>query len=102
MGKNRKFWFVGIAIAIVAVTIIIYHNYIIQQKIPRPILTPTAIDIDTKEGNMIYPSKLDGDEWFMDPDNLDKDKRFDTNAELTKNSDGSWSVDSNEQTRLKV
>ena len=101
MGKLRKFWFVGIAVVIVALTFIIYY-YNIQQKIPRPILPPTTIDVDTKKGDTIYPSKLSGDEWFMDPINLEKDKRFDPNAELTKNSDGSWSVNSNEQTRLKV
>jgi hypothetical protein len=102
MGKHRKFWLVGIAVIIVALTFIIYYNYNIQQKMPRLILPPTTIDVDTKKGDTIYPSKLGGDEWFMDPVNLDKDKRFDPNAELTKNSDGSWSIDSNGQTRLRV
>ena len=102
MGRIRKFWFVGIAIVIVAITVIIYHNYNIQLTILRPILPPTTIDIETKKGDMIYPSKLHGDKWFMDPRNLDKDKRFHPNADLTRNSDGSWSVDSKEQTRLNV
>jgi hypothetical protein len=51
---------------------------------------------------MIYQTKVDGDEWFMDPDELNKDKIFDANANLTRNRDGSWSVDSKEHTRLDV
>jgi hypothetical protein len=34
---------------------------------------------------MIYQTKVDGDEWFMDPDELNKDKRFDADANLTRN-----------------
>jgi hypothetical protein len=50
---------------------------------------------------MIYPTKTGGDEWFMDA-NLQNDKRFDANANLTKNQDGSWSVNSSGQTTLNI
>jgi hypothetical protein len=102
MGKIRKFWIVGIATIIVTITIVVYYNYNIQLTIPRPTLPPSAIDIVTKKGSTIYPTKLHGDEWFMDPVTLTKDKRFDPNAQLMRNSDGSWSVDSKGQTRLNV
>jgi len=102
MGKIRKFSIVGIAIIIVAIAILVYNNYNIQLTIPRPTLPPSTIDIVTKKGNIIYPTKLQADEWFMDPITLTKDERFDPNAKLTQNSDGSWSVDSRGQTRLNV
>src|ERR671918_1345561 len=55
----------------------------------------------TKRGAIIYQTKVEGDEWFMDS-NLQNDVRFDANANLSRNQDGSWSVDSKEQTRLNV
>jgi hypothetical protein len=102
MGKIRKFSHVGIAIIIVAIAILVYYNYNIQLTIPRPTLPPSTIDIVTKKDNIIYPTKLHADEWFMDPITLTKDERFDPNAKLIQNSDGSWSVDSKGQTRLNV
>lgn len=63
---------------------------------------------DLKKVQRIYPTKAGGDEWFMNPQNLDKDNRFDPNANLTKNApignngDGIWSVDSALKTRLDV
>jgi len=102
MGKIRKFSIVGIAIIIVAIAILVYYNYNIQLTIPRPTLPPSTIDIVTKNDNIIYPTKLQADEWFMDPITLTKDERFDPNAKLIQNSDGSWSVDSKGQTRLNV
>ena len=99
MGKNRKFWIVGIATIIVTITIVVYYNI---QLIPRPTLPPSAIDIVTKKGSTIYPTKLHGDDWFMDPVTLTRDKGFDPNAQLMRNSNGSSSVDSKGQTRLNV
>jgi hypothetical protein len=55
----------------------------------------------TKRGAIIYQTKIGGDEWFMDS-NLQNDVRFDTNANLSRNQDASWSVDSKEHTRLNV
>lgn len=104
MGKIREFWFAGIAIiiAVIIIIVLIYYNFNIHLKIPPLIFPPTVIDIEIKKGDMIYPTKIQGDEWFMNPSNLNKDERFDPNANPTKNSDGSWSVDSKEQTRLNV
>jgi hypothetical protein len=98
MGKNRKLWIVGTATIIVTIIIVVYYNY----SIPRLTLPPSAIDIVTKKGSTIYPTKLHGDEWFMDPVTLTKDERFDPNANLSRHGDGSWSVDSKGQTRLNV
>jgi hypothetical protein len=49
----------------------------------------------------IYPTKKGGDEWFMGP-NLKNDTRFDTSANLSRNQDGSWSVNSTGQTTLNI
>jgi hypothetical protein len=98
MGKIRKIWIVGTATIIVTIIIVVYYIY----SIPRPTLPPSTIDIVTKKGSTIYPTKLHGDEWFMDPVTLTRDERFDPNANLSRNGDGSWSVDSKGQTRLNV
>jgi hypothetical protein len=81
---------------------VVYYNYNIQLTVPRPTLPPSAIEIVTKKGNTIYPTKLHGDEWFMDPVTVTREERFDPNDKLMRNSDGSWSVDSKGQTRLNV
>jgi hypothetical protein len=98
MGMIRKIWIVGTATIIVIIIVVVYYNY----NIPRPTLPPSAIDIVTKKGSTIYPTKLHGDEWFMDPVTLTRDERFDPNANLSRHGDGSWSVDSKGQTRLNV
>jgi hypothetical protein len=98
MGKIRKIWIVGTATIIVTIIIVVYYIY----SIPRPTLPPSTIDIVTKKGSTIYPTKLHGDEWFMDPVTLTRDERFDPNANLSRNGDGSWSIDSKGQTRLNV
>lgn len=52
---------------------------------------PGAREDGVKE---IYPTKLGGETWFLNPDHL-QDGQFDPNgASLTKNSDGSWHVQS--------
>ena len=40
----------------------------------------------------IYPTKNAGEEWLMDMDNADVDKRFDPQEKITKNPDGSWKM----------
>ena len=74
----RKIWIVGTATIIVIIIIVVSYNY----NIPRPTLPPSAIDIVTKKGSTIYPTKLHGDEWFMDPVTLTRDERFDPNAKF--------------------
>ena len=50
---------------------------------------------------MVYPTMKGGDEWFMGP-NLQIDKRFEANANLSENQDGSWSVNSTGQITLNI
>src|SRR5215207_9632087 len=104
---SKKLLITGISILILAIVIVVaiavYNHYIIaHSKLPRPPDSTIENRTKTIQGNMIYQTKIDGDEWFMDPNELNKDKRFDANANLTRNRDGSWSVDSKEHTRLDV
>jgi hypothetical protein len=87
----------------IAVIIISAYNHptadiVIQHKLPS-----ANVDVRTKtEGIvMLYPTKKGGDVWFMGP-NLKNDTRFDANANLSKNQDGSWSVNSSEHTTLNI
>ena len=57
--------------------------------------------VETEGVTMIYPTKKGGDEWFMGP-NLQNDTRFDANDNLSKNEEGSWSVNSTGQTTLNI
>jgi hypothetical protein len=97
---KRNFSLAIICISIVVVIIISAYTYyaIDFTQMPSRIVDDRA---ETKEGVMIYQTKIGGDEWFMDS-NLQNDVRFDANANLSTNQDGSWSVDSKEQTRLNV
>jgi hypothetical protein len=104
---SKKLLITGITIlilAMVAVIIIAIYNYYIIDftNLSKPPISTVEDKAKTIKVGMIYQTKADGDEWFMDPNNPQKDKRFDANANLTRNQDGSWSVDSKEQTRLNV
>jgi hypothetical protein len=101
---SRKLRIIGVIILVLSIGIIVAAVYVIDvTKLFRPSIDTTTEDrVETKVG-MIFPTKVGGDEWFMDPNRLKEDKRFDANANLTKNPDGaSWSVDSKEQTRLNI
>jgi hypothetical protein len=89
--------FIAILFAIVA-----YNYYIIDETKLSDSFDTLGDRIETTNVGMIYPTKIGGDEWFMDPTKLKEDKRFDANANLTRNKDGTWSVDSKEQTRLNI
>jgi hypothetical protein len=95
--KNRKHLtrLTSVAVFIAILIAVITYNYYIMEV--------TLHDrIETTKVGMIYPTKIGGDEWFVDPKRLKEDKRFDANANLTRNQDGTWSVDSKEQTRLNI
>ncbi|HEY1248095.1 MAG TPA: hypothetical protein VGE97_03825, partial [Nitrososphaera sp.] len=40
----------------------------------------------------VYPTKISGEEWFMDMNNPGGDRRFDPQEPITKNADGSWKM----------
>jgi hypothetical protein len=85
------------------VVIIAAYNYhtvdaATQYKLPS---VNTENRAKTDRVTMIYPTIKGGDQWFMGP-NLQNDTRFDANANLSKNQDGSWSVNSTGQTTLNI
>jgi hypothetical protein len=87
----------------IVIAVVLYSYYIIDvTKLPEPPIDAPDDRIKTTKIGMIYQTKIGGDEWFMDPSKLKEDKRFDANANLTRNRDGTWSVDSKEQTRLNI
>jgi hypothetical protein len=97
---SRNLSIIGISILVLFIAIII-ASVVVTEYFRPP--TDIAEDrVETAKVGMIYQTKMGGDEWFMDPSKLKEDKRFEANANLTKNQDGSWSVDSNENSRLDV
>jgi hypothetical protein len=50
---------------------------------------------------MMYPTKSNGEQWFMDMANADDDNRFNPQDTITKNADGSWKNKSG-QVRMNV
>jgi hypothetical protein len=100
MTMKRKFLVTMICTSIVvAITISTYSYYTIDFTAETE--SSSRVEDRAKGGAMIYPTKIGGDEWFMDS-NLQNDVRLDANANLSRNQDGSWSVDSKEQTRINV
>jgi hypothetical protein len=94
-------------LSIIGISIFVLFAIIIAAiVVTKPFRLPTDIAtedrVETTKVGMIYQTKKGGDEWFMDPNKLKEDKRFDANANLTKNQDGSWSVNSKEHSRLDV
>ena len=73
-------------------------DIVIQFGLPSVIVDAKA---ETEGVPNIYPTKKGGDEWFMGP-NLKNDTRFDASANLSKNQDGTWSVNSTGQTTLNI
>jgi hypothetical protein len=86
------------------VVIIAAYNYHTVDAAPQYKLPSVNTENRAKTDNwvtMIYPTVKGGDQWFMGP-NLQNDTRFDANANLSKNQDGSWSVNSTGQTTLNI
>jgi hypothetical protein len=105
--KNRKLVItvIGIFLLLIAISIaIVAYNYYVTDltRLPKPPIDIPDDRIKSTKVGMIYQTKIGGDEWFMDPSKLKDDKRFNANANLTRNRDGTLSVDSKEQTRLNV
>ena len=96
---------ISIFLLLIAISIaIVVYNYHITDvtRLSKPAIDIPDDRIKSTKVGMIYQTKVGEDEWFMDPSKLKNDKRFDANANLTRNRDGTWSVDSNGQTRLNV
>jgi hypothetical protein len=86
----------------IAVIISAYNHHttdiVIQSGLSSVIVDAKA---ETEGVHNIYPTKKGGDEWFMGS-NLKNDTRFDASANLSKNQDDSWSVNSTGQTTLNI
>jgi hypothetical protein len=87
--KNRKHLtrLTSMAVFIAILIAVITYNYYIMEetKLSDDSFNNTLRDrIETTKVGMIYPTKIGGDGWFMDPARLKEDKRFDANAYLTR------------------
>jgi hypothetical protein len=92
-----------LSIVIIIISMSVYNYYSMDVIKPsKPPLDSLDDEVETTKVAMIYQTKTGGDEWFMDPSKLNEDKRFDANANLSRNEDGTWSVDSNQQSRLNI
>lgn len=50
---------------------------------------------------IVYPTKTNGEQWFMNMADADSDSRLDVGNSITKNSDGSWKIKSS-KVRMNV
>ena len=66
-----------------------------------PIGQPLVMRADKFGIDMLYPSKSQGEEWYINMGNPRADGRFDPQDEITKNADGSWKIKS-EKVRMYV
>ena len=68
---------------------------------PLPGIPNTTPQYDKFGVLKIYQTKAGGEDWIMNMDNPDTDKRFDPQDEITRNIDGSWKMRSS-QVRMGV
>ena len=64
-------------------------------------ITVSSSTTDKFGVKMVYPTKTNGEQWFMNMADADSDKRLDIGNSITKNSDGSWKIKSS-QVRMNV
>ncbi len=58
------------------------------------IVNPIVPGADKFGIDMLYPTRMGGEEWFMNMPNPTADSRFNPQDHITKNSDGSWKIKS--------
>lgn len=78
----------GIVI-IAAILIASYYYYHISFR-PAPFKTTGKLDVFGI--TEIYPTKIDGREWFIDMNNPTSDGIFNPQSNITRQSDGSWEI----------
>ena len=93
---SRNKWVIrAAAIGIISlstfITIIFFH-YNNNQNLYRPASATMTTGIDKFGIREIYPTKSGGEEWFMNMQDPTKDTRFDPQATITKNPDGSYKI----------
>jgi hypothetical protein len=94
----RNKWFIIFTVIgiILLSTFILYYNNNSQN------LSTSAFSGTDKFGiREIYPTKPGGEEWFMNMQDLTKDPRFDPQATITKNPDGSYKI-TKQEVRMEV
>jgi hypothetical protein len=85
----------------VVVIIAAYNSHTINAVLQYEPPSVNIVDKVKTAIAMVYPTMKGGEEWFMGP-NLQNDKRFEANANLSENQDDIWSVDSTGQTTLNI
>ena len=93
--RNKSVITCGV-IGIISLSIFIFY-YNNNQNLYRPATT----GVDKFGIREIYPTKSGGEEWFMNMQNPTSDPRFNTQATITKNPDGSYKV-TKQQIRMEV
>jgi len=58
---------------------------------PEPEPEPGSGGVDSFGVTMLYPTKANGEEWFLG-DDANRDSRFDPQDAVTQNADGSWKM----------
>jgi hypothetical protein len=91
MSRNR--WFMISAIIIV----IFFHNW----NLGSPVAYAVASNVDKFGIKEIYATKPGGEEWFMNMQDPTADPRFDPQANITKNPDGSYKM-TEQHVRMEV
>jgi hypothetical protein len=91
MSRNR--WVIISAI----IFVIFFHNW----NLGSPAAFAVASDVDKFGVREIYPTKPGGEEWFMNMQNPTGDPRFNPQANITKNPDGSYKM-MEQQVRMEV
>jgi hypothetical protein len=99
LSKNK--WVIIAAAVIGIIFVIFFYYYHNNNNNLMNLYRPASSGIDKFGIREIYPTKPGGEEWFMNMQDPTSDPRFNPQAALTKNPDGSYKV-TKQQIRMEV
>jgi hypothetical protein len=99
---SRNKWIITSAvIGIISLSIFIIIIFFYYNNNNQNLYRPATTGVDKFGIREIYPTKSGGEEWFMNMQDPTSDLRFDPQAIITKNPDGSYKV-TKEEIRFEV
>ena len=99
---SRNKWIITSAIAgIMSSSIIIALIFSYYYNNNQNLYRPSTTNLDKFGIKEIYPTKPGGEEWFMNMQDPTRDARFDPQAPITKNPDGSYKM-TKQEVRMEV
>jgi hypothetical protein len=86
---NKRILLIGIGVCLIITAFMLYFLVSNNNFITKPVIMAGFDKFGIKE---IYPTKPDGEQWFMNMNDPNNDPRTVNTPKMTQNADGSWKV----------